>query len=374
MDARMERLEQWRHGGVAGPVRIEAELTDRCNLPCVFCWRYNQEFARALKARRDRGEDELPADDWLRLVVESAALGALEWHICGGGEPLVRGGLARKLFTAVKDAGMEGLLTTNGTLIDDETAGILVDSGWDMVEISIESPGPKPNDELRGAGSHAAAMNAMARLNAWKRRLGSRTPRLQLAAVLCNRNHLLLPDLLRFTHAVGAEKLSVNPIVTPPGAPDAARRLRLSTLQLTELTTAIQEAIAIAGELGLDTNVADFLSTQYVSKTDHFDQLFTTGDREPSVDPFRHAHCFVPWNTIAIRPDGRAGPCVAYRYGEGEDVRRRNLADIWTGEYFQSVRRQILARRPPEYCSRCCAPFIIDGETTRRALAGGGES
>ena len=65
------------------PLWLLAELTYRCPLHCAFC--YNPvDFAT-------QGE-EMGTEDWLRVLSEARALGAVQ---CGfsGGEPLVRNDL-----------------------------------------------------------------------------------------------------------------------------------------------------------------------------------------------------------------------------------------------------------------------------------------
>ncbi len=65
---------------IGPPLWLLAELTYRCPLHCVFC--YNPvDFARH--------EDEMPTGDWIRVLREARAIGAVQ---CGfsGGEPLQR--------------------------------------------------------------------------------------------------------------------------------------------------------------------------------------------------------------------------------------------------------------------------------------------
>src|SRR5476651_419380 len=62
------------------PLWLLLELTYRCPLHCAFC--YNPtDFARS--------GAELGTDDWLRVLREGRALGAVQLGLSGG-EPLVR--------------------------------------------------------------------------------------------------------------------------------------------------------------------------------------------------------------------------------------------------------------------------------------------
>ena len=62
------------------PLWLLLELTYRCPLHCVFC--YNPtDFARS--------GAELCTDDWIRVLREARALGAVQLGLSGG-EPLTR--------------------------------------------------------------------------------------------------------------------------------------------------------------------------------------------------------------------------------------------------------------------------------------------
>ena len=118
------------HKGHAAPVGpplwLLAELTYRCPLHCVFC--YNPvDFAR--------DEAELSTEDWLRVLGEARALGAVQ---CGfsGGEPLQRDDLeilvaeARRLGVKALDGlpvdrrdGIPGYATTGGESCPDASDG-----------------------------------------------------------------------------------------------------------------------------------------------------------------------------------------------------------------------------------------------------------
>src|SRR3954468_15767181 len=66
----------------ARPVGIKLELTHACNLRCAFC--YTDSPRHTLAHTPDLSDDE-----WIAIVDEAIALGALE-AVVTGGEPLLR--------------------------------------------------------------------------------------------------------------------------------------------------------------------------------------------------------------------------------------------------------------------------------------------
>jgi len=106
---------------ITPPLWLLAELTYRCPLHCVFC--YNPvEFARQ--------SEELSTADWLRVLREARAMGAVQ---CGfsGGEPLLR------YYTN---------LITSGVGLSEKRAAALKAAGLDHIQLSFQDSTRAIND------------------------------------------------------------------------------------------------------------------------------------------------------------------------------------------------------------------------------------
>jgi len=106
----------WAKGGPR-LVRLDVELTERCNNACVHCY-INRPADDA--AARDR---ELPAATLGRILAEAAELGCLAVRLTGG-EPLLRPDFEEIYLTARK-LGMGVALFTNAGLVTPAIAGLL---------------------------------------------------------------------------------------------------------------------------------------------------------------------------------------------------------------------------------------------------------
>ncbi len=102
-------------------------ITRGCNLKCVHCY---------AQAKAVGGPDELTTDEGLALIDDLAAFGA-PVMLFSGGEPLVRPDLTTLIRRAVGN-GMRAVISTNGTLIDQEKAAELKDLGLSYVGISLD--------------------------------------------------------------------------------------------------------------------------------------------------------------------------------------------------------------------------------------------
>ncbi len=112
--------------------------TRRCNLKCVHC------YAHA----KDRSFDnELTTQEGKSLIDDLAAFG-VPVLLFSGGEPMVRKDLPELAAYAV-EKGMRAVVSTNGTLITQETARELKQIGLSYVGISLDGM-EEINDRFRG--------------------------------------------------------------------------------------------------------------------------------------------------------------------------------------------------------------------------------
>jgi pyrroloquinoline quinone biosynthesis protein E len=119
------------------PLWLLAELTYRCPLHCAFC--YNPvNFATQ--------EAELGTEDWLRILSEARALGAVQ---CGfsGGEPMLREDL-ELLVAHAHRLGYYTNLLTSGVGFTEQRAAALKEAGLDHVQLSFQDSTREMNDFL----------------------------------------------------------------------------------------------------------------------------------------------------------------------------------------------------------------------------------
>ena len=124
---------------IGPPLWLLAEVTYRCPLHCVFC--YNPvDFAKTERT------DELSTTDWLRVLREARALGAVQ---CGfsGGEPLMRDDL-EELIAEAHRLGYYTNLLTSGVGLTWERAAALKAAGLDHVQLSFQDSTRELNDFL----------------------------------------------------------------------------------------------------------------------------------------------------------------------------------------------------------------------------------
>ena len=112
---------------VGPPLWLLLELTYRCPLHCVFC--YNPtDFART--------GAELSTAQWLRVLEEARALGAVQLGLSGG-EPLAREDL-EEIVAEAHRLGFYINLITSGIGMTEARIGALKQAGLDHIQLSFQ--------------------------------------------------------------------------------------------------------------------------------------------------------------------------------------------------------------------------------------------
>jgi len=140
-----------RSSGTFLPRVLALEVTRRCNLDCIHC--------RAT-AGDQAPEGELSLHEY-RLLFENLASFANPLVILTGGEPLLRDDIF-EIGLAATARGFRTALSTNGTLVNAETAGRLLEAGIRSASISIDGSNAVVHDDFRQqAGAFEASLAGM---------------------------------------------------------------------------------------------------------------------------------------------------------------------------------------------------------------------
>ena len=119
------------------PLWLLLELTYRCPLHCAFC--YNPTNFSSIGP-------ELDTADWIRVLREARALGAVQLGLSGG-EPLVRADLT-EIVAEAHALGFYTNLITSGIGLDEARIVALKAAGLDHIQLSFQDSTRTMNDFL----------------------------------------------------------------------------------------------------------------------------------------------------------------------------------------------------------------------------------
>jgi radical SAM protein with 4Fe4S-binding SPASM domain len=123
----------------SAPYRLDLALTYRCNNDCAHC--YNA---------RPRDFAELDTARWKAIIDRAWEIG-IPHIVFTGGEPTLRADLPELIAYAEAKGQITGLNTNGRRLKDPDYLRLLVRSGLDHVQITLESHDPAIHDQMVGA-------------------------------------------------------------------------------------------------------------------------------------------------------------------------------------------------------------------------------
>ena len=344
------RLRAWNTDGLQGPMTLELYPTLACNLNCSFC---------DTTDRHRPPVNELSPERLLEIVDEAAELGVQRLFLLGGGEPLLRKDATPQIMVRAKEHGMEGILTTNGTLLNAQLTDTLLDIGWDEIHFSIDGPNAEIHDRLRGqAGAFKRSIQNACRLSVRRRQRGIDTPRVALHFVLTNQNFDTLSDMVRLGHSIGAFRIDFDALIAYTPEQQA---LALSDVQRAKVPSIAHRAMKVADELGIITTLENFLEPD---RLDRGNTQITT----PDAPGLQGAPCLKAWHYLVVAADGNTSPCCVLA-GEGGSVADTSLKEVWSDDPFlETVRQGMLNKKPLPRCQECSWNILRHEAEIRRHI------
>ncbi|HUN92405.1 MAG TPA: pyrroloquinoline quinone biosynthesis protein PqqE [Burkholderiaceae bacterium] len=319
---------------VGPPLWLLAELTHRCPLHCAFC--YNPvDFARH--------DDELATADWLRVLREARALGAVQ---CGfsGGEPMLRDDL-EELVAEAHRLGYYTNLLTSGVGLTPERAARLRDAGLDHVQLSFQDSTRESNDFL----SHTRTFDLKQRV---ARLIKAHDWPMVMNVVLHRLNIDYVDRIIEMAVELGAEYLELANSQYYSWALVNRDQLLPSREQLQRAERVVQAYRARLGDsIRLLFVVPDYYERRPKKCTNGWGQTF-----------------------LAVAPDGTALPCHTARMLPGiafPNVREASIETIWRdSEAFNRFRGTAWMKEPCRTCPEkdddlggCrCQAYMLSGD------------
>jgi pyrroloquinoline quinone biosynthesis protein E len=296
------------------PLWLLAELTYRCPLHCVFCFN-PLEFAQH--------EEELGTEDWLRVLREGRAMGAVQLGLSGG-EPLLRDDLETIVAEAHR-LGFYSNLLTSGVGLTAERARDLKAAGLDHVQLSFQDSTREMNDFL----SHTRTFELKSRVAGLIREQG--WP-MVMNVVLHRLNIDHVDRIIGMAHELGATYLELANTQYYSWA-------FLNRSQLLPTHAQLRQAEAVTDEWR--ARLGEAMRIFFVAPDYHDGTV---------------KRCVNGWGStlLTIAPDGVALPCHTARMLPGlrfPDVREMSLREIWfESEGFARYRGTGWMKEP---CASC---------------------
>lgn len=304
--------------------------TGKCNIRCIYCHLTYAEYYT---------KNEMTPETFLKL---EPFLKTLSWLVYfSSTEPLAADHFA-DIFTLSQPFPAEKYLSTNGILLDEKTAEMLVRGGLYYLTISF---GGMTRESFKTA-HQVDKLDQVTRniewLNGLKDRLGVEHPRLRLVFVTWKDNAHELPEAVRYAHR---HKFSEGIKITYLKSYTDDLIDQLPYDHMHEINHWTREAIRLGKELGVPVT---------------FDGGNFDDYQEENVNSF-HRYCREPWERFHVEADGKVRPCTSIvNTHVAGDLNTQTAEEIWNGPVFQEFRQRVNSPDPHDVCKRCTSNFRKD--------------
>ena len=344
------RIARWPTEGAQGPMTLELYPTLACNLSCRFC---------DTTERHRPPVDELSKERLLQIVEEAADLGVQRVFILGGGEPLLRREATPAIMARVKALGMEGILTTNGTLLGPKLSEQMLRDEWDEVHFSIDGPNPEIHDHLRGTpGAFRRTVQAACRLSVGRKQRGLLFPRVALHTVITRENFRHLKEMIRLAHALGAQRVDFDALIAY--RPEQLAH-KLTEEEAAEMPQLAREALLLAQQFDIATTLEHYLDPAAINRGQ-------TKVEKSGLPGLQGAPCLKAWHYLVVAADGKTSPCCVLA-GQGGSVAQSSLKEAWhQDDFLNKVRTGMLKGAPLSRCQECSLNILQHEHRIRAEL------
>jgi MoaA/NifB/PqqE/SkfB family radical SAM enzyme len=341
------------HRPVTHLAKVYVEPTNACNLDCVTCFRqgWDESIGRMSDATFAAILDGLATLDELPTV-----------YFGGIGEPISH----RQTIAWVAEAhalGARTELITNGTLLNERMARDLIDSGLDVLWVSIDGARPDSYADVRLGAELEQVIANVARFSKLRKGLSYHPrPELGIAFVAMKRNIADLPDVLQLGLNLGARQFSVSNVL--PVTPE---------LQAEMLYTRARHDVAYihsARVPRLSLPRMDFDETTREALFRAFQAGYNVSYGGHNWAEASDVCNYVEGGTMSVAWSGDVSPCwplmhthISYLHGKPRlshrhvvgNVRERTLGDLWLDSGYVSYRERVqsFAFAPCTFCGGC---------------------
>ncbi len=306
-----------------GPFYVDVDLTRRCNLHCLGCPTHSSTTRRPPPG--DQAINDLPFGLLQQLCEELERLGTRHVYLKGQGEPLLYAHLF-DVIRAFKQAGCRVELYTNGTLIDRAAAVQLLDSGLDVLRVSLWANNEQEYERLypgTPVRTFHRTLDGVRLVTGLKASRQAALPAVILTEPLNRHNFRSCSQRIELAHKLGCDGVAFDTYRDWGEFTSAA----LSAQDIRTLCQDLEKAKAGLESLSLGHNV---------------DQVLLQYRLGQSAQP--ETPCYAGWFYTRMRVDGTIVPCPPCALNMG-NLSEAPFSTIWNGAAYRSFRRKASTRK-----------------------------
>ena len=317
------------------PFGVVTAVTYKCNLKCKHC------FAGSPELDNEATVADMTTEQWKDLIHQLADMSVHEIYF-GGGEPFIRRDMM-EIITEARRTGLGTTLTTNGTVIKEESIKQLADLGVECVEVSIDGT-QEIHDFLRGVpGAYQKSLQTIEWLDKYNIYV--------IASVTFSKENIPVSgQIIREVTDAGVKEILFMRFV-----PCGIGRKYKERLYITEQE--YRDAV-----VELLKKYEPEMKPEEMNKLNESNHFFKKSQAAYDGYFYPHAGCIAGRTYCFIRPNGDITPCNPLSFPEhiAGNVTRQQFADIWNNSPVLQKIRAIEHKDLPD-CYTCSKAEMCAG-------------
>ncbi|MDI3501894.1 MAG: hypothetical protein PWR13_99 [Archaeoglobi archaeon] len=335
---------------LSAPFLVVWDVTYGCNLKCEHC------YATAGKMM----ENELTTEEALNIIDQLSRAGVVALAFAGG-EPLMRKDIY-ELCSYASSKNMYVAIATNGTMITEDVARKLEESGVKYVEVSIDGSKAEIHDRFRGVeGAFERAIEGI-------RNLTKTNIQTAIAITVTRENFHDFDNVVDLALELGVSRVvEFNFVPTGRGRFIAEKDLRPEEREEL-LRKMYRKSLELGGRLELFSTAPQYarIALEETKRRGEGEISFTfyggRVDRRVAEIAEFISGCGAGRLYCAITPDGKVKPCVFMPIIVG-DLREKSFQEIWDESELMNMLRD--RENLKGSCGKCSYRYVCGGCRSR---------
>ena len=323
------------------------DVTSKCNLNCQHCYNLNKYS--------NSSYSDLSYAECMQFISFLSENNCKVLSLLGG-EPLLHPNI-RDILLACKQKGIAVVITTNGTLLDDEMISVIMDSSVTDVLVSLDGSEASVNDAIRGDGVFSMVTNNISRLINAIRESASNIS-VSIAYSMTSLNFKSSRDMVMLCKNLRVGRLNITSIINAGGANNNWEDMKLDTFRM---LNAIEDLVAYSCEIYPTLSIvvdARPLVAWYLNRKYPANVTYSLG----------FTKCQVLDQLIYVTADGHLHPCGIYDMEIGKEAQRKgffdskdtfkidptsSVEDIYASKYYRDFLSSMKQLYKGEYHKNC---------------------
>ena len=327
---------------LVGPLKINIDITDKCDMDCSMCWNHSI-FKKAAYVNKD---SFLPLQRLESLARELKSIKVKVIMLSGEGEPLLHPHI-EKIVEILRRNSLEVEILTNAYYLNKERVDFFKKAGLKKVIVSMHAPDAETFLRIRPRRTKEDFEKIIDNLLHLKRvRAGQQRPHLFIINVLSAFNCNAVAEMVKLAESLKADKIIFKPLILTSDLPES---LSISINQIRPLINTLKK---ISFYANIPNNINDYVIA--------LEKMYLGERADPTPkksDIYASLLCYNPFGQSIINLRGNVLGCVyakAYVLG---NIYESSFPDIWFSRQYNEFRKNYYC---PVYClGRAVYPLLI---------------